>query len=43
MGSPGMEGPNPEPYEVLTFGGKTGRSVFASHAPAKPTEGGHDH
>lgn len=33
IGSPGMEGPRPEPYEVLTFGGKKGVSVFASHDP----------
>jgi hypothetical protein len=29
IGSPGMEGPNPEPYEILTFD-KSGRTaVFA--------------
>ena len=33
IGSPGMEGPNPKRYEVLTFdsGGKT--TVFATHGP----------
>ena len=43
IGSPGMEGPNPEPYDVLTFGGKAGNSVFASHGPAKATGGDHAH
>ncbi len=34
VGSPGMEGPNPERYDVLEFkkSGKT--SVFATHGPA---------
>jgi hypothetical protein len=33
MGSPGMEGPDPEPYRVLSFD-KDGRvEVFATHAP----------
>ena len=33
VGSPGMEGPNPEPYDVLTFD-KNGRTtVFSSHDP----------
>ena len=33
VGSPGMEGPNPQRYEVLTFdsGGET--TVFATHGP----------
>ena len=33
IGSPGMEGPNPERYEVLSFdsGGRT--TVFATHGP----------
>jgi hypothetical protein len=32
IGSPGMEGPNPERYRVLSFGPE-GTSVFASHGP----------
>lgn len=32
IGSPGMEGPNPEPYQVLAFG-PSGVRVFAEHAP----------
>jgi hypothetical protein len=32
IGSPGMEGPRPEPYEVLAFGSR-GVSVFAEHGP----------
>jgi hypothetical protein len=32
IGSPGMEGPNPEPYEVLSFGAQ-GVRVFSKHAP----------
>lgn len=30
-GSPGMEGADREPYEVLTFGGEGERRVWASH------------
>jgi hypothetical protein len=30
IGSPGMEGPNPEPYQVLAFGAR-GVAVFAEH------------
>jgi hypothetical protein len=30
-GSPGMEGPPPEPYDVVAFYGDGGRRVFASH------------
>lgn len=30
-GSPGMEGPNPEPYSVVAFDGDGGREVFARH------------
>ncbi|MGH7657756.1 MAG: DUF411 domain-containing protein, partial [Gemmatimonadales bacterium] len=30
-GSPGMEGPDPEPYEVLAFDHDGRTSVFASH------------
>ena len=33
VGSPGMEGPNPERYEVLGFGGPGGQAVFARHGP----------
>jgi hypothetical protein len=32
IGSPGMEGPNPEPYRVLAFGAR-GVTVFAEHGP----------
>jgi hypothetical protein len=32
IGSPGMEGPNPERYRVLSFGPE-GMGVFASHEP----------
>jgi hypothetical protein len=32
IGSPGMEGPNPVKYEVLSFGTK-GVEVFAEHGP----------
>lgn len=31
VGSPGMEGPDPEPYDVLTFDGKGHTTVFAKH------------
>lgn len=27
-GSPGMEGPNPQPYDILSFGGERGIEVF---------------
>jgi hypothetical protein len=33
IGSPGMEGPNPEPYDVLAVAADGGVSVFASHRP----------
>jgi hypothetical protein len=33
IGSPGMEGPNPERYQVLGFGGEGGVVSFASHGP----------
>ena len=33
IGSPGMEGPNPERYEVLSFDGGGKTSVFATHGP----------
>lgn len=29
IGSPGMEGPNPEPYEILAFDGQGGTAVYA--------------
>ena len=32
IGSPGMEGPNPEAYEVLSFGSQ-GIRVFSKHGP----------
>lgn len=32
IGSPGMEGPHPERYRVLSFG-KSGVEVFAEHGP----------
>jgi hypothetical protein len=32
-GSPGMEGPNPERYRVLTFGPDGQVDVFSSHGP----------
>ncbi len=28
VGSPGMEGPNPQPYSVIAFDGRGGRSVY---------------
>ncbi len=28
VGSPGMEGPNPEPYNVIAFDGQGGMSVY---------------
>ncbi|MEE9279183.1 MAG: DUF411 domain-containing protein [Myxococcota bacterium] len=34
IGSPGMEGPNPEPYQVLSFDDKGRVAVFSSHKPA---------
>ncbi len=33
IGSPGMEGPNPEPYQVLAFGHDGSASVFADVDP----------
>lgn len=33
IGSPGMEGPNPEPYETLAVGTDGKATVFASHRP----------
>lgn len=31
VGSPGMEGPDPEPYDVVAFDGEGDRTVFATH------------
>ncbi len=31
IGSPGMEGPNPEPYDVYAFDGDGNRTVWARH------------
>ena len=31
IGSPGMEGPNPQAYDVVTFDAIGNTSVFASH------------
>lgn len=33
VGSPGMEGPNPEPYQVIAFDGEGNRSVYATIDP----------
>lgn len=33
IGSPGMEGPNPERYRVMSFGGVDGTEVYATHGP----------
>jgi len=33
IGSPGMEGPNPVPYEVYRFDARGNTEVFARHAP----------
>ena len=33
IGSPGMEGPNPERYEVLSFDAHGKTAVFATHGP----------
>lgn len=30
IGSPGMEGPNPEPYDIIAYGKDGSRSVYAS-------------
>ncbi len=37
IGSPGMEGPNPERYDVLSFG-FAGIDVFATHTPKPPNK-----
>jgi hypothetical protein len=34
MGSPGMESPRPEVYDVVTFKDKQPGAVFATHSPA---------
>ena len=36
IGSPGMEGPNPEPFDVLAVDAKGRTRVFSSHRPAAP-------
>lgn len=33
VGSPGMEGPNPQRYEVLSFDANGRTAVFSSHGP----------
>ena len=33
IGSPGMEGPNPEPYDVLAFTSEGSTHSYASHGP----------
>jgi hypothetical protein len=33
IGSPGMEGPRPEPYSVFSFDASGRTEVFSSHAP----------
>ena len=33
IGSPGMEGPNPEPYEVIAFTKRGSSYSYASHGP----------
>jgi len=33
IGSPGMEGPKPQRYDVLTFDGDGKTAVFATHGP----------
>jgi hypothetical protein len=33
IGSPGMEGPNPERYSVLAWNEQGGREIFATHGP----------
>jgi hypothetical protein len=33
IGSPGMEGPNPRPYDVLAFDRQGGRSVYTRVDP----------
>lgn len=36
VGSPGMEGPNPQPYDVIAFDGKGNRTVFERVDPRGP-------
>ena len=36
IGSPGMEGPNPESFDVLAVDSKGQARVFSSHRPAAP-------
>ena len=35
IGSPGMEGPNPEPYDVLAVGSDGKVTVWSSHDPGR--------
>lgn len=37
IGSPGMEGPNPQRYEVMAFTGDGSRSVFQEVDPTQPS------
>lgn len=37
VGSPGMEGGQPEPYHVITFGSPSGETIFASHGSGAST------
>lgn len=36
IGSPGMEGPNPKPYDVLAFDAQGRTSVFSTETPKPP-------
>lgn len=33
IGSPGMEGPNPERYDVIAFDGQGKQQIYATHGP----------
>jgi hypothetical protein len=37
IGSPGMEGPNPQPYDIVVFGGEGGPRVFERVDPTQAT------
>ena len=37
IGSPGMEGPNPQPYQVIAFTADGQRSVFETVDPTQPS------
>ncbi len=43
IGSPGMEGPNPERYHVLEFKKDGSTAVFATHGPGAETTPSPDH